>query len=143
MYNLDGIYYYMTAKVFAYLAGGILGLLLSRFCKYSKNEIRVLIVGGILLIVFSAKQFIFYRQVLQNPEICFFEGQYKEEHRSHDVVWAMDYGFVRDNGDRKWVHLDYKTKKNIFPEDFEKGPQYRIYYEKETNIIVKVEELEQ
>lgn len=28
------------------------------------------------------------------------EGQYKEEHRSHDVVWAMDYGFVRDNGDR-------------------------------------------
>ena len=48
--NLDGIYCYMTAKVFAYLAGEILGLLLSRFCRIQRYVfLRVSIRKNIVL----------------------------------------------------------------------------------------------
>ncbi len=116
MYNLDGIYYYMEVQVLASLIVGILGIVFSLFSKWPKKEIRFSVVLGLLLIVLSVDRFVFYRRVLAEPKIEFFEGQYKKEYRSNDCVWAMDYGF-------------------------EKGAKYKIYYEEETRIIVRVERL--
>ena len=37
--------------------------------------------------------------------------------------------------------LDAFSKKKIYSEDFEKESKYKIFYEKDTNIIVKVEKI--
>ena len=96
---------------------------------------------AIILIVVSVGRLVFYRRVLAGPKIEFFEGEYREEHRYHGCGLAMDYGFIENGGTRKWVSLDYKTKKDIFPDKFEKESKYKIYYEQETHIIVRVERL--
>lgn len=141
MYNLDGIYYYMEVQFLASLIVGILGIVFSLFSKWPKKEIRFSVVLGLLLIVLSVDRFVFYRRVLAEPKIEFFEGQYKKEYRSNDCVWAMDYEFNEDDGTPRWVLLDNQTKKKIFPDEFEKGAKYKIYYEEETRIIVRVERL--
>ena len=46
-----------------------------------------------------------------------------------------------DDGTEKWVMIDVVTKQDIFPETFKEGENYKVYYEKETRIIVKVEML--
>ena len=39
-------------------------------------------------------------------------------------------------------YLDVLTRKEIYPDDFSTEQKYRIFYEEESDIIVKVEEIQ-
>lgn len=50
--------------------------------------------------------------------------------------------FTNDGKPKLGVKLDVKSKKEIYPNDFEKDVKYRIYYEERTDIILRVEKME-
>ena len=54
----------------------------------------------------------------------------------------MDYCFSNEKGLKPVFNLDIWTKKEIYPKDFNKKQKYRIFYEEETDTIVRIEKME-
>ena len=141
MYNYSGIYYEMNSSVVVYSMVGILFLLLSKCWNPQKREFKKMI-GGILCIVLSVASIVYYSNIIRNPIILAHEGYISREHRTNRGLFQMEYSFTNDEGRKPVFFLDVFSKKVIHPEDFDSQQKYKIYYEDETNIIVRVEKIE-
>ena len=138
-YDFSGIWWHVwSAVVIALRAIGV--VLLCRLNGLMKGwEVIVTAVFAIILIGFACEDV----RHIRNPEIEMVEGVLvKEYSRRRRGPFTWEY-IVEDSIGRKTsCFLDSFTCKKMLPEGFFKGDRYRVYYEDNTDIIVKIEFLE-
>ena len=110
-----------------------------------KDSVKAVILG--LLFVFISVTYSGYHIFkIHQPVVCVHEGYFIEERRNSRVApplpFTMQYTFTNDNQPNCKFYLDVFSKREIYDEEFEKNANYRIYYEEDTDIIVKVEKIE-
>ena len=142
VYNLSGLYYrFISICVLMFAISMILLLLwFLRWKKEGKRILYIAIAGIVGSLIFS----FYLLDDIKNLKVEVYEGVFEEERRE-----THGTGFLPFNGrftfssedSRKSFELDVFSKKKIFPDDFVEGKQYRIFYEKDSKIIVGVEEL--
>ncbi len=138
MYNLSGIYYQIKSNCAIYLIFGIIFLILSKFWTVTEKNVKQLI-GGIICILLAIGSIVYYGNVIMHPKISSHDGYFCSEHRVNTRILKMEYSFSNPQGRKPVFYLDVLSKKDIYPHDFQTNIKYRIFYETETNIIVKVE----
>ncbi len=84
-----------------------------------------------------------YKTVM--PDIVSCEGAFVYEYRDSRVAPPLPltagYVFdVVDEEDNLVFYLDVYSKKKIYPYEFIENKTYKVYYEKDTKIIVGIEE---
>ena len=141
MYNFGGIYYEFERTVSIFAIGGVVILLYSKFWNVHKRNMKNMIFG-LVCIILAIYEFVDYSNILAHPKILIHEGYYDSENRSSRRLCRMDYCFSNEKGLKPVFNLDIWTKKEIYPKDFNKKQKYRIFYEEETDTIVKIEEIE-
>lgn len=140
MYNFDGIYFVMKSRCTIFAIIGVVSLVGSLFWNPSKRDKKILITG--IACCFIAISFWgYYKQILRQPQILFHEGYILSENRAWRSILGEKYTFTNINGSKPIFYLDFSSKKEICPGGFIENQMYRIYYEKESKIIVKVDEL--
>lgn len=151
MYMLDGLEYRLKLYGIFFLTAGLLCVIISKFWRFNKNDKskyqkkgsfdkKTLILGIVCFIIsISSSGYYFYK--IQNPEISVYEGVFIEEHRKGRNINLFNIKFTFDGGENPnpSFELDAFSKKKIYNEDFEKTSKHKIFYEDDTNIIVKVE----
>ncbi len=140
MYNFSGIYYEMKSSCGFFLICGILLLLMSKFWVKSKKNIKE-IVGGLVCVLLAIASMVYYMHIIKNPQVRTHEGYFVQENRAHRHLLMMEYSFTNEDGLKPVFNLDVLSKKEIYPDDFDKNIKYRIYYEEETYMIIKVEKI--
>ena len=80
-----------------------------------------------------------YTYVTTHPQIKYFEGSYDQVIR-HKTFSGNEFVF-KDSEGTMGFYISLHSKEKIYPNDFEEGVKYRIFYEDRTSIIVKVEKL--
>lgn len=105
-----------------------------------------LILGIVILAIgLTFSSYYVYKAFFPNVTSCI--GQFEYEKRNSRVAPPLplttEYLFSFENSDKKQgFYLDVISKKEIFSEDFEKECQYKIWYDEETNIILRIEKTE-
>ena len=145
MYNLNGILYRLFATGFFVLSMGIIVLIISKF--WDKEKVNTACMwGSIFVIVVGLLGSSYYIYKYINPTIDFHEGYYVEEYRDSSVAppFPFTYRYVFTDGDnpKPSYCMDAFSRKDIYPDDFLNQMRYRIYYEKSTKIIVRIELIE-
>lgn len=141
MYDLSGLYYQMKSDALCFGLVGILFLICSRFWMDKKRNKKDLVVGliSILLCVCSIG---YHCYVIDNLEVGIHEGMLIREGRDNPYLFRTEYCFSNSNGHKPIYYLDVFSKKVIYPEDLKKDITYRVYFEKKTEVILKIEKLE-
>lgn len=141
MYDLSGLYYQMKTSGLVFGLVGILFIICSRFWILEKRNIKELLIGVTccLLCVCSLG---YHLYVINDLKVSIHEGFFIEEHRENPYLFRIEYCFSNEGGLKPLFYLDIFSKKNIYPNEFEEGAMYRIYYEQKTDVILKVEKLE-
>ena len=84
---------------------------------------------------------------MAHPNVASYTGVYlssRDDSRSAPPLpVTMIYVFRDDFGNRKGFDLDDFSKRKIYPAKFERGKRYTIYYDKFSEVIVRVEEVEE
>lgn len=145
MYNFNCLYYEFAFMFILIGLGGLAMLISSHFWNAKKRHKLKMIIGvyAIGLCIYStAFQYI---PACINPKITVIEGEYDSSavlYRGCIISHKYSFYFY-DNGGKHYKSfiLDAVNKRDIYPESFDKGETYKIYYEERTNIIVKVEEI--
>ena len=144
MYDYSGIVYRIWGIGGVLSAIGVILLILSFLFKVDELQKRSFIVGIVFSLLGLGLAFE-YSSILRNPEIQTFEGAFLEEHRNSRVAPPLpltwEYIFKDKDGASETFYLDTFSQKNIFSDSFENNTTYRVYYESEYRIIVKVETL--
>lgn len=138
MYNLSGLYYVMKSNGVIFGLVGIIFFICSHFWDPKKKNMKDLKIGIIVVICFTG----YYAYAIADLKISMHEGVFIEERRENPFLFRKEYCFSNEDGLKPVFCLDYFSKKEVYPEEFEKGIRYRIYYEKRTNIIVRVDKVE-
>ena len=141
MYDISGLYYQMKVDSIVFVIVGILFLVDSHFWTLNKIKKKDLCVSLICCVI-SIYFLIYYHNVISDLKVSVHEGEFVEEHRESPYLFRMEYCFTTKNGLKPLFYLDVFSKKKIYPNDFEEGTRYRVYYEQKTNVIIKVEKLE-
>ena len=141
MYDLSGLYYQMKTNASVLGMVGLLFLICSRFWVREKRNVKELLIG-ILCCFLCICSLGYHFYVINDLKVSIHEGTYVEEHRENPYLFRMEYCFSNDGGLKPLFYLDVFSKKDIYPNKFEKDVVYRIYYEEKTDVIVKVEKLE-
>lgn len=141
MYNLGGIYYQMKSNAILFLVLGIVFLILSRCWNMDKRNMKEMIIG-LVCIALAIGSVIYYSVIINNPKISTHEGYYVSEQRVNTHILKMEYCFSNGDEIKPVFYLDVLTKKEIYPEEFDSNQKYRIFYEEESDMIVKVEEIQ-
>ena len=143
-YNTSGIVYRIFAVYGIIFILGIVCLLLSKFSKNTPKKTEFII--AVIMILFSLVNIgtHIYRAV--HPSVLINEGCFIEEYRDSreapPLPFTYKYVFTSSTSDKKQAfYLDTFSKKNICPDGFLTEEGYRIFYEKNTNIILKVEKI--
>ena len=118
--------------------GGMLIIIVNLPLKKKKKEMKDLLFG-ILCIILSISTVIYYTYVTTHPQIKYFEGSYDQVIR-HKTFSGNEFVF-KDSEGTMGFYISLHSKEKIYPNDFEEGVKYRIFYEDRTSIIVKVEKL--
>lgn len=143
-YNIDGILYRVYATGGICLILGIVCLILSKNRKQSKR-IKVDFIIAVMMIIFAFAYIGSHIYMSINPSILMNEGYFVEVYRDSTAApplpFTYKYRFTSSSNKNRVFYLDSFSKKDIYPEDFLEGEKYRIFYEKNTNIILKVEEI--
>ena len=139
MYHVDGLLYR------AWFLGGITLLLGVFVLIYSKFWNRKLakkkeILFASFTIIFAISYGLFFLYKANCPKIAFHEGYLSREYRE----FGMTDAYVFTNGSEKKLtfYMDSSTKKKVYSGDFSSEMKYRIYYEEDTKIILRIEEVE-
>ena len=117
MYDFTGIYQEMI--YFGVL--GVVGITMivqSKFWNKKKRNIGDMLLGV----------------AIQNENICIYEGKAWES-------WHRGYTFMGAEGDKRQLEIWGPAWNKLCEEQIEKGKRYRVYYEEETEIIVKIQEI--
>lgn len=141
MYNLGGIYYQMKSNAVLFAILAVVFFVLSRFWNLEKRNMKEIIIG-LVCIALAISSIIYYSIIINSPKILVYEGYYVSEHRVNTHILKMEYCFTNGEQIKPVFYLDGLTKKEIYPKNFETEQEYRIFYEEETDMIVKVEEIE-
>ena len=145
MYNYSGITYRLWGECGIIALLGIVCLVIA-FISSKPESLKRNSVIGIVALVTAVLSSLEYVSSIKNPDIQVFEGTYSEGYRDSRVApplpFTWKYRFVDTEGTNGNYYIDTFTKKEIFNEDLIKGERYRIYYEADTQIIVKIEPIE-
>ena len=141
MYDLSGIIFQLKYGLCLYGIGGILFFIWSKFWNAEKRNMKELLIG-VLCIGLALLSFGYYSDKINNPTILIHEGWFEQEYGSRAIFLEMNYSFTNGDSPKVAFVLDSISKKQIYPADFKKDIKYRIYYEADTKIIVKVEVIE-
>jgi hypothetical protein len=120
---------------------GIASLLSSKFWKPQSRKLSSVIIA-ICITLYAISYISVFSVKAVNPVIASCEGYFVREYRDSSKG-PFTYSFVFDDGvgaDKRF-HLDSFSKKDIFSDDFIEGEMYQIIYEKDTRIILRVEQI--
>ena len=152
--NTAGLWYRVFGVGGFILALGIISLIfdipLLRKRRSSKKSTKeksfkksIIITCLVIITGFLVSSFYMYKAILPN-EIC-YEGYYEYSKRNSRVAppfpVTSEYVFYNDRS-KVGFYLDSYSSKEIFSEDLEEGAFYRIWYEKSTYVILKVEKIQ-
>ncbi|MDD3217844.1 MAG: hypothetical protein PHC41_03390 [Lachnospiraceae bacterium] len=140
-YNLNGIYYEIFKCGIVLPSMGLLILVWSKFWN-SKKRKKIEFLFGIAALVLSFVMTGNYLKKLNNVEIIKCQGTFFEEYNESKHFFEREYTFIDNKGKKQFYYLDLFSKKKIFSPAFIENDIYEIYYDKGTNIIVKIEKLE-
>ncbi len=142
MYNNSGIIYRIVACGSILLILGVLCLLLSRFWNPTKRNKADLVIA-IVIIVIAVSYNVKYLYRLNNLQVKSHEGYFVSDNRTSRVApplpFTHEYTFSDASDGGLCFYLDTFSKKEIFPKEFSENIKYRIFYDADTKIIVKVE----
>lgn len=141
MYNLSGLFYQMKSDALCFGLVGVLFLICSRFWIVEKRNNKDLLIGlvSILLCVCSMG---YHCYVIKNLEVGIHEGMFIREGRDNPYLFRTEYCFSNSDGLKPIYYLDVFSEKVICPEELKKDVMYRVYFEKRTEVILKIEKLE-
>lgn len=144
MFNFSGIFYRIWAVCGIITIWGVVILLLekpwlkgvkSRDCKIAIATIAF----GLCSALVDASRIVF-------PKVSYYSGAFVSTNRDSlaapPLPYTSQYVFWNGEGEKPVYYLDTFPKREIFPDDFEEGRQYTIYYDTLTKVIVKVEVIE-
>ena len=139
IYNVDGLLYRAFGVGLIVLLMGIILLICSKFWNRKLSKKKE-VATAIIVIVFSAFYMVFFLYKAFCPQIVSHEGYLSREYRH----FGMTYAYVFTNGNEKKLtfYMDSSTKKKIYNNDFSSEIKYKIYYEEDTKIILKIEEID-
>ena len=144
MFNFSGVFYRIWGVCGILLLLGVVCILVEKpWAK--KNKLKDLKIGlvGIALAIGLG---LVYASRIVFPDVLSYTGEFVDTHRNSRVAPPLpltdEYVFWNGEGKRQVFYLDFFSKKEIFPYEFEYGRQYTIYYDDFTNVIVKVEPVE-
>ena len=144
MYNFSGVFYRIWGVCGILLLVGILCILVER--PWAKKVTLKDLKAGLLITVFAIGLGLVYTSRILFPDVLSYTGDFVDTHRNSRVAPPLpltdEYVFWNGEGKRQVFYLDFFSKKEIFPYEFEYGRQYTIYYDDFTNVIVKVEPVE-
>ncbi|MBQ4545636.1 MAG: hypothetical protein IJA17_00555 [Oscillospiraceae bacterium] len=144
MYNYIGLSNDFSHAMFFGIIALAGGIITSRLWKKENlknfDKVSCLIIGIICAIYeFSWAADNYAKMQEQTPES--YTGYFVNEQNANRIASAqIEYYFKNDSGGG-YFHLTGEDKKSVFPERFEAGQWYTIYYEDTSggNIIVGVE----
>lgn len=141
MYNTSGLLYRAFSIGVIMLIIGVALLLSSKFWKPQSRKFSSAIIA-ICITLYAILYISVFSFKAINPVIAFYEGSFVREYRDSSKG-PFTYSFVFDDGvgADKRLRLDSFSKKDIFPDDFIEGEMYKIIYEKDTGIILHVEQI--
>lgn len=139
-YNFSGVEYRLWAVYGVILVLGCLCMLVSWYKKSKRSKEGVIV--GALTILYALGLILCYCNYLANPIVESITATFMHEERNSRVApplpFTMEYQFSTEI--THVFYLDTLSKREIFPYSFEEGEEYIIYYEKNTKIIVGVEQ---
>lgn len=143
MLDYSGIFYRIWAVGGVIILLGLACLLLSGF--RTKSFSKQCFYAGLLCVIYGLGTAGYYFKYLFSPEIDTFQGVLYEEYRNSRVApplpFTMEYSFSDMGGEKQVFYLDLLSEKEIIPDGLSMGTEYVIYYEVNTNIILRVEEV--
>lgn len=145
MYSFQGIWYRIVACGCFFLVIGLWALISSHFWNV-ECIVKKYFNTGCLVAGFAVIYIVVHLFLLLSPEVLVYSGSYVESRRSPRTAppFPFSWEYVFDNGSslKQCFDLDSISSRHIFPDGtLETGETYRIYYEKHTKVIVKVEHL--
>ena len=145
MYNYSGIIYRIWGVCGIIL---LLGIVLILFEKpWSRDFTIKKCKLGLIILAVSICASLFYISRLIFPTVSSYTGEFVEYSRNSRVAPPLpltnEYVFYNGEGEKRKFYLDIYSKEKIFQHEFETGNKYTIYFDEITNIIVKVDVIEQ
>ena len=141
MYNTYGLLYRVFIPGIPLILFFVLSLLIILKGKKKKKK-KTEVVFFLFEIVFTIGYTCFFAYNAYKPNIDFVEGYYLRFRQTSVVPFSHDFVFDIDNEElHPSFHMDNFSRKKIYPNEFSKKIKYRVYYEKNTKIIVKIEEI--
>ncbi len=144
MYNFSGMYYRIWAVAGILLLIGITCVLIQK--PWAKKFIITDYKFEIVAITIAVFLGIFYISRILVPDISLYTGEFVETHRNSRVApplpFTSEYVFWDGDGKRKVLYLDTFSKKDIFPHELESGQVYKVYYDKLTKVITRIDIIE-
>jgi len=144
MFNFSGVFYRIWGVCGILLLLGVVCILVEKpwAKKIKLKDLKIGLVGIALAIGLG----LVYASRIVFPDVLSYTGEFVDTHRNSRVAPPLpltdEYVFWNGEGKRQVFYLDFFSKKEIFPYEFEYGRQYTIYYDDFTNVIVKVEPVE-
>jgi hypothetical protein len=141
MYDFSGIVFRLWGVCGIMFLLGVTCLLLSKPWKtgYRFKDGKI----GWMNIVCSIGLAIVLATRMLYPDVSTHTGAFLYSHRNSRVApplpFTEEYVFENPGERHKCFYLDVFSKKKIFPQDFECGVVYTVYYDKLTRVIVKAE----
>ena len=143
MLNYEGIIYRIWAEGGIFLLLGIFGLVIAGIGRISFD--KECFFMGILAILLGLYAGIEHTVHLRSPKVESFQAelyrQYRDSSTAAPLPFTWKYMFYDETGQLYAVYLDTFAKKKIFPEDFQVGEVYKVYYEDHSDIILGVEKV--
>lgn len=143
MYCYDGILYRIWAVCGVMFLLGVICILIEKPWRDTFRMRNCSI--GILLLACSIFSGIVYISRIAYPQVLYYEGEFVEENRNSRVAKPLpltqEYIFSNENDEKNQAfYLDGISGKKILPTGFSRRQTYRVYYDKLTRVIVKVED---
>lgn len=144
MYNYSGLWFRIWGSCGIILLLPVISWLFH--CPW-KNKVRirdmkteiVVFVGAIVFALYFLSRIVF-------PDVASYTGTFQSSYRDSrsapPLPVTYEYCFWNGEGKKPTFYLDIYSKREIFPEEFNKEQEYTIYYDKLTNVIVKVDVVE-
>ena len=138
MDNYNGIIYRIGAVAGPILILGILLIVIAFRKPMPQKKWEILFAVGVISVSLIFGGWYLYKSL--NPVILCQSGYISEIRRYNKVPFTNAYIFLDDKNEKKTFYLDSFSKKKIMTKNFEENHEYQIFYEKDTKIIVRVED---
>jgi len=135
MYTTIGLIYRGFAVGGLLLLIGVVLLLFAFLKKITKMK-DFIFAFIVLALGIGLGGYFFYKAA--NPVVVCHEGTLTRENRSK-VLFTHEYAFSNVDGVKPVLYMDAFSKRDIYPDELLVGEIYRIYYEKDTHVILKIE----